>query len=527
MGKAQRVGNLSRCEILARGQAADEGIAHRHLGQQLAHQPLARAGRWAGQFQMVGKAAPESRIDLLDAVRHPQHRHRVVLEDLVHPSLAVDRAATMRQLLLARQQIGSLALHRRKHIFHFIKQQRGAWRLLEEGLGDLQRTVAITPAQGVAVAVGIFHLEAVQPGGLHRHLGQLGLAGAGRAVEQDVDAGLTPLARGLQQPRHGLQVLRDVGEVLSLQRGRYRQPREFGHQLLLAAVFAHQHRGQLVAHLHQVGQVGDGVLAHQVVDHADTLQPRAATQGIGHFSGTDAGHVGHHGVGLGRAVDLEFDQQPAQFTLIARQGAVEQQCALGRVELQQRAQAVDVLLHLHRTLAQALLHPVAGGGQQGEHVLGRILDEFVQVIEQRAFLVGTAPDAMPLQKFGRAQLLVAGPEAVVTAAQGQKAAQLEQHMLGPDQMPAGQRHQRIDITAPVEAAAMARREREHELRAQQIHGGRLFQPRRQVDPQLPGNVCHVAPPTRRARARRPHAASTPIGPLLHENVASCALVAVK
>ena len=519
VGEAQRIGDLRRRQVLAFGQAADEGVAHRHFGQQLAHQPFARTGRRAGQLQVIGEAAAEGRVDLLDAVGHPQHRHRVALQNLVHPGLAIDRAAAMHQLLLACQQVGRLALHGREHVLHLVEQQGGARRFFQEGLRDLQRTVAVAPTQGVAVAVRVFHLEAVQPRSLHRHLGQLGLAGTRRAVEQDVDAGFAPLACRLQQAGDGLHILRHMGKVLCLQRGRHRQPGELGHQLLLAAVLAHQHGGQLVAHLHQVGQIGDRMLADQVVDHADALQPRAASQCIGHLARAHAGHIGHHGVGFGRAVDLEFHQQATQFALVARQRAVKQQRTFCGVELQQRAQAVNVLLHLHRTLAQALLHPLAGGGQQGQHVLGRVLDEFVQIIEQRAFFVGTAPDTVPLQKFGVAQLLVAGPEAVVTAAQRQKAAQPEQHMLGPDQMPAGQRHQRVDIPPPVEAVAVARREREHELRAQQIHGGCLFQCRRQVYPQLTRNVRHVGPPAHCARARRHRAASTPIGSWVREKVA--------
>ena len=107
--------------------------------------------------------------------------------------------------------------------------------------------------------------------------------------------------------------------------------------------------------------------------------------------------AGDRGIGLLRIADLELDQQAAQVALVARQRAVQQQRAFGRVQLQQPGQRVDVLLHQRALLLQPPRQPVAGGGQHGQQVLGRVLDVFVDVEEQRAFFVGPAPGAVALR----------------------------------------------------------------------------------------------------------------------------------
>jgi len=77
------------------------------------------------------------------------------------------------------------------------------------------------------------------------------------------------------------------------------------------------------------------VLGNQVLDQADALQPAAGAQRLTHLGGAHAGQLGDGGVGLGRVVDLELHQQAAQVALVARQRAVQQQRALGLVQLQQ------------------------------------------------------------------------------------------------------------------------------------------------------------------------------------------------
>ena len=113
----------------------------------------------------------------------------------------------------------------------------------------------------------------------------------------------------------------------------------------------------------------------------------------------DAGHLGDGGIGLRRVVDLELDQQAAQVALVARQRAVQQQRALGLVQLQQAGQRVDVLLDQRGLLLQRVRQPVAGDGQHRQQVLGLVLGVFVEVEEQRAFFVGAAPDAVALQEL--------------------------------------------------------------------------------------------------------------------------------
>ncbi|MEI2679514.1 MAG: hypothetical protein V9G29_17630 [Burkholderiaceae bacterium] len=81
---------------------------------------------------------------------------------------------------------------------------------------------------------------------------------------------------------------------------------------------------------------------------------------------------------------LELDQQSAQVALIAGQRAVEQQRALGGVQLQQPGQRVDVLLDQRRFLLQAALQPVGGRAKHRKQVLRSVLDVFVDVEEQGA-----------------------------------------------------------------------------------------------------------------------------------------------
>ena len=104
-------------------------------------------------------------------------------------------------------QLRGLGADRREHVFHLVEQQRRLRAALQEHLRDLQRAVAVAPAQRVAVAVGVLDLEQLQPGGLRHHLGQLGLAGAGRAVQQHVDARLLARHRVAQQRAQHLRVL--------------------------------------------------------------------------------------------------------------------------------------------------------------------------------------------------------------------------------------------------------------------------------------------------------------------------------
>ena len=475
--------NLRRCQRTPFGESGDEAFAHRHPGQRARHQTFARAGRRALQQQVVLEAAAESGVDLLDAVGDPDHRHRVGFQDLVDPGLAADAAAHAAcgavTAVEPRDELSGFAADGREHVFHLVEQQRHAGAALEENLADLQAAVAVPAGQAVAVAVGVFHFIQVQAGGRRAHFRQLGLARAGWSVEQHVDARLLAQRGVLQQRCHDLHVFFDKGEVGGLQIALWHRAREDRHQLARRAVLAHQHRRQLFADFHQVRQVGDVLLGDQVFDHADAFQARTRTQGIGHIHRFNTGHGGECRIGFLRVADLEFHQQPAQVALVARQRAVQQQCALGRVQLQQASQGIDVLLHQRRLFLQPPRQPVAGGGQHGEQVFRRVLDVLVDVEEKRAFLIGPAPRAVALKEGFVAQGLVALPLRIAFAALAQEGAHTRQHRLRPHEMAAHQRQQAVPVAPQVEAPRLAQREGEHEVRTQHVHHWRLGQPGRQ------------------------------------------------
>ena len=421
-GELHRGAHLRRREAAPAGQPGDEVGRHLDAGQRLGDQRLARARRRRLQLQVVLEAAPERRVDLLDAVGDPDHRHRVGLQDLVDPGLAADAAAGGQAVAAVepRHQLRGVARDRRKHVLDLVEQQRHVGAGLEEHLADLQRAVAVAARQRIAVAVGVFDLVQVEPGGLRRHPRQLGLAGAGRPVEQHVDAG-GALGHGvLQQRGEHVEVGAGEGEVGRRQLAARGRPGEYRHQLGRPLVLAHQHLRQLVGDLHQVGEVGDVVLGDQVLDHADALEPRAGAQRVGHVAGVDAGHRGDRRIGLLGVGDLELDQQAAQVALAARERAVQQQRALGRVELQQAGQRVDVLLDPRRGLLQAARQPVAGGAEHRHQVLRRVLDVLVEVEEERGLLVRTAPGAVALQEGLVGERLVAAPVRIALAPPARK-----------------------------------------------------------------------------------------------------------
>ena len=138
--------DLRRCQALALGQPGGKGLRHGHAFERAPHQLFTRARRRRFELQMVGKATPERRVDLLDAVGDPQRRHRVRFQNLVDPGLAAD-TARRRPLFGTRHELGGFGADRREHVFDLIEQQRGFGAAFEEHLRDLQRAVAVAPAQ--------------------------------------------------------------------------------------------------------------------------------------------------------------------------------------------------------------------------------------------------------------------------------------------------------------------------------------------------------------------------------------------
>ena len=236
------------------------------------------------------------------------------------------------------------------------------------------------------------------------------------------------------------------------------------------------------------------MLGDEVLDHADALEPRAGAQRLGHLVLVDAGHRRNRRVRLLRVRDLELDQQAAQVALVAGERAVQQQGALGGIELQQAGQRVDVLLDERGLLLQAAIEPVGGGAEHREQVLRGVLDVFVDVEEERRFLVGTAPAAVALHERLVAQRLVAAPLVVALAAAVEELAQPRQHRHRPHQMPPGERQQAVPVAPQVEAADVAHGQREHELRTHAIEHRRFLQAGRQQHSRVVHVLDHGAPP---------------------------------
>ena len=158
-GKPHRRANLRRRQAFARSEFGDEFVTHLHAFERFANDTFTRAGRWAFQFEVIGKAAAKRGVDLANAVGHPDGGHTVRLQNLVHPGLTVDAAAGRRgHLLGARQQLRGFVRDGREHIFHLVKQQGRLRTAFQKHLGDLQRAVTVAATQGVAVAVSVFDL---------------------------------------------------------------------------------------------------------------------------------------------------------------------------------------------------------------------------------------------------------------------------------------------------------------------------------------------------------------------------------
>src|SRR5690606_14649426 len=152
--------------------------------------------RRGGELEVELEPAPVRRVDLGNRVGDPDRRHRIELERLVDPGLAVDRAGAA---VLPAEQADELLADRREDVLDLVEQDGSARPPLEEGLGYLQGAIALAPGQAVAVGVQAIHLVELQPRESADQLGEFGLAGAGRAVEEDVDAPLLPGRRRAQQ----------------------------------------------------------------------------------------------------------------------------------------------------------------------------------------------------------------------------------------------------------------------------------------------------------------------------------------
>jgi hypothetical protein len=107
--------------------------------------------------------------------------------------------------------------------------------------------------------------------------------------------------------------------------------------------------------------------------------------------------------------------------------------------------------------------------------LGWSFDVFVEVEEERAFFIGTAPDAVALEQRAAVEILDALPDFVARAAAAEEFAQALQHRGGPHQVAAGQRQQAVEIAPHIEARPLLGGEREHEVRTHELEHRRFLE----------------------------------------------------
>ena len=235
---------------------------------------------------------------------------------------------------------------------------------------------------------------------------------------------------------------------------------------------------------------------NQVLDQPDALQPGAGPQRLADLGGIDTGDLGNRCIGFGRIVDLEFDQQRTQVALVARQRAVQQQRALGLVELQQTGQRIDVFLDQGRLLTQRMREPVARDRQDREQVLRLVLGVFIEVEEKRTFFVRASPDAMTRQESAGVDRVEIAPGFIAGATPDQEFAQALQHGSRPHQMAPGQRQQAIEIATHIEPRPLFGGQCQHEMRTHQLQHRCLLEPRRRqglrtVPPHRGCNSCNI------------------------------------
>jgi hypothetical protein len=176
----------------------------------LKHTPAHAAGRVA-KLDHQTKAAHQGGVELADLVAHPDRRHWVGLEQIVDPGLGGRRLAKQ-----AAERSG-------KHVLDLVEQHQRVATLAEQPLGDPVGADAILGGEGLIdrrapgkpVDVGAFgvHLEEIRAERRRNRPGELGIAGAGRTVEEHI-AALLPIPDGpSQRPLKQPEVLAQVREI--------------------------------------------------------------------------------------------------------------------------------------------------------------------------------------------------------------------------------------------------------------------------------------------------------------------------
>ena len=198
MGHGAGAGDHGGDQMLGLGHARQARCVQQRAAM-LLHDARALAAWRHGQLEHHVEAADEGGVHAGDGVGQPQRGHGVVFQHAVEPGLV---------------RLGGAALQWAvaEHVFHFVKQQQRL-ALGQKALRGAEGAQAADGADGVAVLVFAGHLEQLAAHVLRQGAGQLGLAGAGRAVQVQVDTAPLRALRVAQPGAHDVQRGLDVAVI--------------------------------------------------------------------------------------------------------------------------------------------------------------------------------------------------------------------------------------------------------------------------------------------------------------------------
>ena len=149
----------------------------------LAQNPLTLLFRWHGQLEYHVEAAYEGRIESVNEIGQPERRHGILFEHPVDPRLPnLGRAFSTEEPVAIVEDILDLV------------ESNECLALRKETLGGAKRTQAAFAIHWVTVGIFASHLEQFTTQFISQCACQLTLAGARRAMQEDVYA--APPGRG-------------------------------------------------------------------------------------------------------------------------------------------------------------------------------------------------------------------------------------------------------------------------------------------------------------------------------------------